>query len=150
VGNIDVDPLFRDPANGDFHLMSTACGDPYDSPCIDAGDPSITDDFLDCMYGLGTSISDMGAYGGGCSYVPGDVNNSGVSNGLDVIYLVSYLKGGPAPLRSCGCPIHGMLYVSADANGSCSVNGLDVTYMVSYFKGGPALLFCVDCPPFFW
>jgi hypothetical protein len=66
-GNIDIDPLFRDPAGGDFHLMATYCGDPLDSPCIDAGDPTILDIVLDCDWGLGTTISDMGAYGGGDS-----------------------------------------------------------------------------------
>ncbi|MCP4711613.1 MAG: DUF5123 domain-containing protein, partial [Planctomycetes bacterium] len=33
TGNIDADPLFVDPGNGDFHLQS-------DSPCIDKGDNS--------------------------------------------------------------------------------------------------------------
>ncbi len=66
-GNIDSDPLFRDPENGDFHLMSTECGDPYDSPCIDTGSPAIIDSLLDCDWGLGTILSDMGAYGGGDS-----------------------------------------------------------------------------------
>ncbi|UCC78961.1 MAG: T9SS type A sorting domain-containing protein [Candidatus Zixiibacteriota bacterium] len=64
TGNISADPLFRDTANGDFHLMATYCGDPYDSPCIDAGDPDIVDFILDCDFGLGGTRSDMGAYGG--------------------------------------------------------------------------------------
>lgn len=61
---MSADPLFRDPENGDFHLGSTACGDSADSPCIDAGDPSIADILLDCEWGLGMERSDMGAYGG--------------------------------------------------------------------------------------
>ncbi len=69
VGNIDIDPLFRNSSNGDFHLMSTFCGDPYDSPCIDVGDPTIQDYFLDCDWGLGLQLSDMGAYGGGDSTI---------------------------------------------------------------------------------
>ncbi len=71
-GNIDADPLFRDPENGDFHLMATDCGDPSDSPCIDAGDPLICDLILDCVHGLGEIRSDMGAFGGGidCSDIP--------------------------------------------------------------------------------
>ncbi len=63
-GNIDDDPLFCDPENGDFHLMATYCGDPYDSPCIDMGKPSILDSLLDCSWGLGGERSDMGAYSG--------------------------------------------------------------------------------------
>jgi len=34
TGNIDSDPLFIDPVNGDFHLQ-------VNSPCIDAGDPNL-------------------------------------------------------------------------------------------------------------
>jgi len=75
TGNIDVDPLFRDPENGDFHLMSIACGDSVDSPCIDAGDPNILDSLLDCSWGLRGSRSDMGAYGGGDSVAVGIVGN---------------------------------------------------------------------------
>jgi hypothetical protein len=67
IGNISVDPLFRDTTNGNYRLMATICGDSVDSPCIDAGDPSILDIVLDCDWGLGTIISDMGAYGGGDS-----------------------------------------------------------------------------------
>lgn len=65
---MSVDPLFRDPENGDYHLQSATdpdCGGPDDSPCIDAGDPGIFDILLDCNWGgLGINRSDMGAYGG--------------------------------------------------------------------------------------
>jgi predicted outer membrane repeat protein len=64
-GNIDIDPLFRDPDNRDLHLQdSIDCGDPHYSPCIDVGNPDILDDVIDCDWGLGTTLSDMGAYGG--------------------------------------------------------------------------------------
>ncbi len=63
-GNINVDPLFRDPENGDFHLMADSCGDVYNSLCIDAGDPAIFDSMLGCDWGLGELRSDIGAYGG--------------------------------------------------------------------------------------
>ncbi len=46
--NIDADPLFVDPINGDFHLTEF-------SPCIDAGDPASPPD-------PDGTISDMGAY----------------------------------------------------------------------------------------
>ncbi|UCC78963.1 MAG: right-handed parallel beta-helix repeat-containing protein [Candidatus Zixiibacteriota bacterium] len=71
VGNIDIDPLFRDPTGGDFHLMATYCGDTLDSPCINAGDPNILDSLLDCSWGLAGLRSDMGAYGGGDSLITG-------------------------------------------------------------------------------
>ncbi len=50
VGNIGLDPLFADPNQGDYHLMSQAgrwdagrkvwVRDAVTSPCIDAGDPN--------------------------------------------------------------------------------------------------------------
>lgn len=68
------------------------------------------------------------------SIIPGDANDSGVLNGVDVIYVVNYLKGiGPAP-----DPL-----ILGDANGDCQVNGMDVIYLVNYFKGGSEP---VECP----
>jgi hypothetical protein len=66
---------------------------------------------------------------GDTTFIPGDVNGSGQVNGLDVIYLVNYFRGGadiPAPA------------LRADANGNCIVNGMDVLYLQSYLTGGPA------------
>jgi len=73
-GNINTDPLFRDPDNDDWHLMAVECGDSINSPCIDIGHPSILDSLLDCLWGLGTSLSDMGAYGGGTAINPRTIN----------------------------------------------------------------------------
>ncbi|MHC4535782.1 MAG: right-handed parallel beta-helix repeat-containing protein [Planctomycetota bacterium] len=53
-GNIDADPLFADPINGDFHLLAG-------SPCIDAGDPN--SEFAFEPEPNGGRIN-MGAYGG--------------------------------------------------------------------------------------
>ncbi|MDA3814666.1 MAG: T9SS type A sorting domain-containing protein, partial [Candidatus Cloacimonetes bacterium] len=47
-GNIDSDPLFEDPFNGNYHLTEN-------SPCIDAGDPSSPLD-------PDGTIADMGAF----------------------------------------------------------------------------------------
>ncbi len=84
---------------------------------------------------------------GGCDYVTGDVNGSGVFNGLDVTYGVGYFKGGAPPLYSCECTPGNTWYVSGDVNNSCSFNGLDVTFMVSFFKGGSIPTSCLDCLP---
>lgn len=47
TGNFDADPLFQTPASGDFRLRAA-------SPCIDAGDPMLTDP--------DGSVLDVGAY----------------------------------------------------------------------------------------
>jgi hypothetical protein len=67
----------------------------------------------------------------GYDYLVGDLNNNGYVNGLDVLYLVAYLKGQNPP------PEH---LLSGDTNGDCAVNGIDVIYLVMYFKGGPELI----------
>jgi hypothetical protein len=88
---------------------------------------------------------------GGCSYVPGDINNNGTANGIDIVYAVSYLKGtGNLPPVDCGgiCPETSPFYAAGDVNGNCAFNGLDITYFVRYLKlQVPSLLYCADCPP---
>jgi hypothetical protein len=84
----------------------------------------------------------------GYDYVPGDINGNGIPNGIDVVYGVNYLKGGPAPPVSCDCPPHGALYAAGDVNGNCAFNGIDITFFVRYLKlQVPSLLYCQDCPP---
>ena len=61
-------------------------------------------------------------------FIPGDVNDSGNVDGLDLVFLVNYLKGGTAPE-----PL-----LAADVNGNCVVDFGDVVYFLDYFKGGPA------------
>ena len=70
-GNIDADPCFADPENGDFHLKSQGgrreandeswVADDVTSPCIDAGDPMSPIGFEPFPNG---GIINMGAYGG--------------------------------------------------------------------------------------
>jgi hypothetical protein len=87
-----------------------------------------------------------------CEYLAGDVNNSGIANGIDVVYAVSYFKGGAPPLVNCArpagpCPQASPFYAALDVNGSCSTNGIDITFYVSFLKGGPAIICCPSCPP---
>ena len=70
-GNIDADPCFADPCNGDYHLQSQAgrwdpnsqswVTDANTSPCIDAGD--LNSDWKAELWPHGKNIN-MGAYGG--------------------------------------------------------------------------------------
>jgi len=61
-------------------------------------------------------------------YLAGDANRSGFVNGVDVAYLVAYIKGyGPQPY-----PI-----LAGDANGDCVTNAMDVSYIIDYCIGGP-------------
>ena len=71
AGNINKDPLFADPDNGDFHLKSkygryVAQGDDWvtdsvTSPCIDTGDP---DEYPRAELTPNGNRINMGAYGG--------------------------------------------------------------------------------------
>jgi len=110
-GNIDVDPLFVDADNGDYHLKSKGWRwdskrqrwdyDDVTSRCIDAGNPgSPLGEELLCVpddpnneWGENLRIN-MGAYGGTAEAsmppydwaIPGDLTNDGVVNSQDFAY----------------------------------------------------------------
>ncbi len=131
--------LILDASGGSISgIPTTAEVDTFAIHCEDSSVPPLFDD-QDYI------ISILPA--GGCDYVPGDVAGNGVFNGLDIVYGVSYFKGGPTPPYSCECTPGNTWYVAGDVNGSCSYNGLDISYGVTYFKGGPAPIPCADCPP---
>jgi hypothetical protein len=68
---------------------------------------------------------------GSVPVICGDVNDDGIVNVGDIVYLVSYLyRGGPAPVpMSC----------VGDVNNDDIVNVGDIVYLVSYlYRGGPA------------
>ena len=85
-----------------------------------------------------------------CGYTPGDINGNGSVNGVDIVFAVNYLKGGPQPPIDCGniCTEISPFYAAGDVNGNCAFNGIDITFFVRYLKlQVPALLYCVDCSP---
>ena len=128
TGNINADPLFVDPANGDFHLH-------VESPCIDVGDnsavpPDVTTDFEGHARmidgdGIAGAIVDMGAD----EFVPavqgceGDFNGDGDIDGADLAaFANAYAVGDPA----------------ADMDNDGFVNAEDVEAFAENFGG-------IDC-----
>jgi hypothetical protein len=75
---------------------------------------------------------------GNCCDMPGDANNDGAVNILDISYLIAYLySGGPPP----PCMYEG------DPNGNCVINILDISYLIAYlYQGGPAPICAAYCP----
>ena len=115
----------------------------WNEDCMDQGGSS---GYYEIMYSRGDTLGSSGG-SGGCTYVPGDINGSGTTNGIDVTYGVSYFKGGTPPPYSCECTPGNTWYVAGDVNANCVFNGIDITYMVTFFKGGAALQYCPSCPP---
>lgn len=105
------DPLFCDGPNLDFYLAEI-------SPCAPAH--SLCGELVGTL-----PVNCLG-------YIPGDVNDDGNVNILDITYLTDYkFEGGPAPV----------VLDAGDVNADCIINVLDIIYLVNYkFKSGPALL----------
>jgi hypothetical protein len=136
TGNIDADPLFVDPGNGDFRLS-------LGSPCIDAGDnaavpedittdldgnPRFVDDpnTEDTGYG-DPPLVDMGAfeYQALC---PWDLDGDGTVTVVDLLLVIASF--GPCE----GCP--------ADIDGDGFVNVVDLLALIANFGPCPGSL-CV-------
>ncbi|UCC79680.1 MAG: VCBS repeat-containing protein, partial [Candidatus Zixiibacteriota bacterium] len=145
-GNINTDPLFRDPANNDFHLKAIACGDNADSPCIDAGDPAVSDFLLDCTWGLGAIRSDMGAYGGGedmtvgIEELPEELPRSisllqNYPNPFNASTTIRYILNKPSPVI---IEIYDLLGRRVDIinQGEMSAGEHQVTYYAEYQSSG--------------
>jgi len=135
-GNIDVDPLFADPDNGDFHLKSQyGRWDPADdgeggwvfddvtSPCIAAGDPD-----FDCSnepQNNGGRVN-MGIYGNTPFaskadvwwHIPGDAGHTCIVDMPDLIFIRNHI----GQTRSVGDNWR------ADVNDDGSIDILDLVY----------------------
>ncbi len=62
--------------------------------------------------------------------MPGDTDCDGDIDLADIVFLVSYLDGGPA--GECGTEV-------MDVNGDCVIDNSDVKYLIEYYRGiGPA------------
>ncbi len=117
-GNIDDDPLFVDPARGDYHI---ALG----SPAINSGDPAFTPEpggtDIDGQKRVWNGRVDMGSDEFG-SFAFGDLNCDGAIDALDIEpFLVALFEPGEYPGRFPTCDIE-----LGDINADGAVNALDI------------------------
>ena len=117
AGNINVDPLFADPDERDFHLLAG-------SPCIDTGDPAATQD-------PDGTRADMGAFyrpsSAGTGFARGQVNGDAATDLADAVTTLLYLFAG----REIACED------AADFNDDGLLNLTDPIALLDYlFRGG--------------
>mgnify|MGYP001321737963 CR=1 FL=1 len=116
-GNIDSDPMFTDLENGDYTLQDN-------SPCIDAGTADLDGDDIDDITDYFGDAPDMGAYEYMGDILPGDINDDGLINVLDVVALVNIVLTG------------GEYNTAGDLNSDGVNNVLDVVILVDMILGG--------------
>ena len=113
VENINFDPIFENTNNSDYTLSQA-------SPCIDAGTTDINmDGTPDIEYYAGSS-PDIGVfeYTGSCSEIPGDFNQDGNTNILDIINVAN-------------CILASNCDECTDLNSDGEVNILDIITLVN-------------------
>ncbi len=106
-GNISLDPLFCDTIAGDYRLHGT-------SPCIPSNNS------------CGILI---GAYDLGCGIRCGDINDNGMVEISDAVFMIAYLfRGGPPP------PV----IPASDLNANGELDIGDAVVIINFvFKAGP-------------
>ena len=109
-GNIDDNPLFFDPDNGDYTLQAG-------SPCIDTGTMILGAEYCG-------EAPDIGAYEyceEECGAELADVTGDGQINVLDIVQIVNLILEISTPVYPC----------AADYNGDGQVNILDLVLIVN-------------------
>ena len=135
-GNVDVDPLFADADNVDYHLRSEHgrwdhainggaggwTNDDATSPCIDGGDPS-ADYSNEPVPNFGRA--NIGAYANTAEAsksgwnLPGDINDDCAVNVLDLLFVRNNLLAGVATGRNW----------KYDVNNDGGIDVLDVIFV---------------------
>jgi hypothetical protein len=113
-GNINADPLFIDPDNGDFRLSP-------DSPCIDAGKNAfVPKGVLRDLDGNPRFVADACAGAGGATVDMGAYEFQGTSCDLGTMMQMLTAWGGCTDCRRC----------RYDFDGDCSVGILDLLVLL--------------------
>jgi len=118
-GNIDIDPLFTDPENGDYNLQEG-------SPCIDAGTADFDGDGVDDITDYIGTAPDMGAYefGESSEIMAGDTNFDGIVDILDIVRIINQIMGNSE--------FSDDEFTAADFNADGIVDILDIVQIVNY------------------
>ena len=109
IGNLNENPYFTDLNNLNFNYNET-------SPCIDQGDPNLTDP--------DGSRSDIGA-NYFSNLILGDCNNDLAINVVDIVSIIDGCILGSS-LENCNC---------GDLNSDNIVNVVDIVLLVSIVLG---------------